>query len=394
MDTTSKAEAQLSEEPSSLTAGFKGYVKGRLISLDVFRGATIALMILVNNPGGESVYSFLQHADWNGWTLADLVFPFFLFIVGVAIPYSFTNRIARGDSKRKLLLQVVRRTAVLFALGLLLNAFPYFDLSTLRIMGVLQRIALCYFFASLAYIAFNGRRRVLMTVFLPLFFWALMTAVPVPGYGVGVLGKQGNLAAYIDNLIMGSGHLFSPVGGAWDPEGLLTTLPALATTMIGVLAGEYLRSDRSRLNKTVILLFFGVLLTAAGLVWDLWFPINKNLWTSSFVAFTGGIALTLLAACYAVDLRIHVKWTKPLIFLGMNAIIVYFLSEIVNLLIISANIPLGNGTGISLKTLIYQNYFASWAGLMNGSLIYAFVYLFLWVGIAAVMYRRRIFLRV
>jgi predicted acyltransferase len=394
MDTTSKVEAEASERPPSPATDFKGYLQGRLVSLDVFRGITIALMILVNNPGGEAVYGALQHADWNGWTLADLVFPFFLFIVGVAIPYSFTNRIARGDSKKKLLLQVVRRTVILFALGLIINAFPYFNPSTLRIMGVLQRIALCYFFSSIIFLAFNNRKQVSTTVFLPLFYWALMTLVPVPGYGTGVLGKEGNLAAYLDNLILGTGHLYGPLG-TWDPEGLLSTIPAVATTLIGVLAGKHLISGRSQLDKAANLLFFGSLLTTIGTFWDFWFPINKNLWTSSYVALSGGIALILLAACYyVISVKGHVRWTKPFIILGVNAIAVYFLSEIVNLTLFSANVPLSDGKGISLKTLIYQNYFESWAGPLNGSLIYAFAYLVLWVGIMAVFYKRRTFIKI
>lgn len=394
MDTTSEVEGQASEKPQILVTKFKGSLQGRLVSLDVFRGITIALMILVNNPGGEAVYGFLQHADWNGWTLADLVFPFFLFIVGVAIPYSFTNRIARGDSKKKLFLQVVRRTVILFALGLFLSAFPYFNLSTLRIMGVLQRIALCYFFSSAIFLAFNNRKQVSMAVFLPLFYWALMTLVPVPGYGAGVLGKDGNLAAYLDRLILGTGHLYGPTR-TWDPEGLLSTIPAIATTLIGVLAGEHLRSGRSQLDKAANLLFFGSLLTTIGVFWDFWFPINKNLWTGSYVAFTGGIALILLAAFYyVIGAKGHVTWTKPFIILGMNAILVYFLSEIVNLAVTSANVTLADGTSISLKTFVYQNYFASWAGPLNGSLIYAFSYLLLWVGIMAVLYKRCIFMKI
>jgi predicted acyltransferase len=383
-----------SEKLHAVTAEPKGYLQGRLVSLDVFRGMAIALMILVNNPGGEAVYGALQHADWNGWTLADLVFPFFLFIVGVAIPYSFANRIARGESRKRLFLQVVRRSVILFGLGLLINVFPYFDLSTLRIMGVLQRIALCYLFTSIVFLTFNTRRQALIAVVLPLFYWALMTLVPVPGYGAGVLGKEGNLAAYLDNLILGPGHLYGPQG-TWDPEGLLSTVPAIVTTLMGVLAGEHLRSARSQLDKAANLLFFGSLLTAVGVFWDFWFPINKNLWSSSYVAFTGGISLILLAACYyLIGLTRHVTWAKPLIFLGTNAITAYFLSEVVNLAIISVNVPLGDGTTISLRTLIYQNYFASWAGPLNGSLIYAFAYLLFWVGVMAVLYKRRVFIKI
>lgn len=386
--------SQLSDRLIKTAASFSSFSKGRLISLDVFRGITIALMILVNNPGGSVYYAPLQHADWNGWTLADLVFPFFLFIVGVAIPYALGNRIDRGETTKKLLLRVTRRTLILFALGLFLNGFPFFDFSTLRIMGVLQRIALCYFFASIIFLAFKTKKQAATIVFLSLFYWALMVLVPVPGYGPGVLEKEGNLAAWVDNIVLGRGHLWG-TSVTWDPEGLLSTMPAIATTLIGVLAGECLRSSRKPREKSTNLFLSGVLLIAVGTLWNLWFPINKSLWTSSYVAFTGGIGLILLATCYfIVDVKNHVKWTKPFVALGLNAIILYVLSEIVNLAFINATVSNADGTSIALKTAIYENLFASWAGQLNGSLFYAVAYLMLWLGVAAVLYRLRIFIKI
>ena len=388
----SKPRVQLSKKLHNVAVFSVSYLQGRLVSLDVFRGIAIALMILINNPGGSACYRALQHAEWNGWTLADLDFPLFLFIVGVAIPHSFAKRLTRGDNKKKLFLRVVRRSVILFAIGLLVNGFPYFDLPTLRVMGVLQRIALCYFFASVIFLSFKVKGQLILTVLLPLLYWIFLMLIPVPGYGAGVLEKEGNLAQYVDNHIL-RGHLY--LGGSWDPEGLLSTIPAIGTTLMGTLAGQFLRSNRSSLQKAVNLFFFGSLCIVIGGIWDLWFPINKNLWTSSYVAFTGGIALIFLAACYyLIDIKKYTVWTKPFVILGMNAIIIYVLSEIVNLAFIHTNVTLADGTSIALKTFIYENYFASWVGPLNGSLFYALAYLMLWLGITAILYKQRIFIKI
>jgi predicted acyltransferase len=369
------------------------FLKGRLTTLDVFRGITIALMILVNDPGGDAYYSFLQHATWNGLTFADIVFPFFIFIVGATIPFSFARRIDRGASKRKLFVIVVRRTLILFALGLLINLFPTFDLATFRIMGVLQRIALCYFFASVVFMYLKPKWQIILTVAIPIAYWMLMTLVPVPGYGAGVLTEDGNLAGYIDRLLLGR-HIYAYTG-TYDPEGLLSTLPAISTALIGALAGQYLKSSPTPKAKTVKLLLFGSVSIAIGLVWNFWFPINKNLWTSSYVFFTGGIALLILAVCfYTIDTRGYTSWTKPFTILGLNAILIYVLSEIVNLALIYAIIPLTENTSTSLKSLIYERLFSSWAGPLHGSFLYALTYLAFCWAVAAILYRKRIFVKI
>jgi predicted acyltransferase len=367
------------------------FTRARLTSLDVFRGITIALMILVNNPGGASYYSFLQHANWNGWTLADLVFPFFIFIVGAAVPFAFANKLDQGTSKKRLLARVARRTIILFALGLLINGFPTFNLATFRVMGVLQRIALCYLFASLVFLFLKPKWRIILTIAIPLAYWMLMTFVPVPGYGPGVLTENGSLAGYVDRLLL-NGHLYT---STWDPEGLLSTLPAVATALIGVLAGQHLMSNRKPKTKTANLLFFGSVSLTVGSLWDFSFPINKNLWTSSYVAFTGGIALILLATCFfIINAKGYTAWTKPFTILGLNAIFIYVLSEIGNLTLTYATIPLTENTSASLKSLVYDKLFASWAGPSQGSIIYALAYLgFCWA-IAAILYRKKIFLKV
>jgi predicted acyltransferase len=366
-------------------------MQGRLTSLDVFRGITIALMILVNNPGGAEYYIFLQHASWNGWTLADLVFPFFIFIVGASIPFAFMSKLDQGMSRRKLLMGVVRRTIILFSLGLFINGFPTFDPATFRIMGVLQRIALCYLFAALVFLFLKPKWRIYLTVAIPIAYWMLMTLMPVPGYGPGVLTENGNLAGYVDRLLL-NGHIYT---STYDPEGLLSTLPAVATALIGVLAGQHLKSNATPRTKTVNLLFFGSISLIIGSLWDFWFPINKNLWTSSYVAFTGGIALILLATCFfIIDAKGYTTWTKPFTMLGLNSIFIYVLSEIVNLILIYTSIPIAENISLPLKSLIFERLFASWAGPLHGSFIYALTYLaFCWT-VAAILYRKRIFVKV
>lgn len=366
-------------------------LRGRLTSLDVFRGVTIALMILVNNPGGTAYYSFLQHATWNGLTVADVVFPFFIFIVGAAIPFAFVSKLRQGTSRKELLGHIVRRTVILFALGLFVNGFPTFNLETFRIMGVLQRIALCYFFASIIFLFLKPRWRIILATVIPIAYWTLLTLIPVPGSGSGFLTENGNLAGYVDRLLL-NGHLYTQT---WDPEGLMSTIPAFATVLMGVLAGQHLQSNRTPQTKSKKLLFFGGLSLAIGSLWSFWFPINKNLWTSSYVAFAGGIAIILLAACfYLVDTKGYATVTRPFTVLGLNAIFVYVLSEIVNLALIYANIPLTQSTSTTLKSLIYERLFASWAGSLHGSFLYALAYLAFCWAIAAILYRKRIFLKV
>lgn len=366
-------------------------LEGRLISLDVFRGIAIAFMILLSNLGGDTNYAILLHADWNGLTLADIFFPFFLFTLGAAIPYSLGRRLQDGESKKKLVRRIARRTAILFALGIFINGFPYFNLSTLRIMGVLQRIALCYLAASAIYLTWNRKRQIIATILIMVLYWILMTVVPVPGYGPGILDKNGNLAAYIDRLLL-PGHLYA---GTWDPEGFLSTIPALATTMLGLLTAEHLKSNRNPKEKSTALFLFGVVLIGIGILWNLSFPINKNLWTGSFVALTGGMAIIILGICYyIIDVKKRTWWVKPFIIFGLNSIATYLLTEIVNLTLIYANVTLSDGRSLSLKFLIYESLFSRWAGPLNGSLFYGVALLLFWLGIMAMLYRQKVFIRI
>ena len=362
---------------------------GRLECLDAFRGLTIAGMILVNNPGSWShVYAPLLHAEWNGWTPTDLIFPFFLFIVGVSIPFSFGKRLARGDSRTMLLGHILKRSLILFGLGLVMAAFPRFDLLNVRIMGVLQRIGLVYLFAAPAYLYLGPRNRAVALGVVLLGYWALLTLVPVPGYGPGDLSPEGNLGAYLDRLILGD-HLWRD---RWDPEGLLSTLPAMGTTLLGVYAGEWIRGGGSRTRVVVGLVGAGVVGVCVGSAWGLAFPINKGLWTSSYVVFTAGAASLLLGGMFWVmEVKGRRAWAKPFVVYGMNAIAVFVASGLLARLIGIWGV---GGEGMTLKGWIYEALFASWAGPLNGSLAFALFYVLFWLGLMWLLYLRGVFIKI
>jgi predicted acyltransferase len=371
-----------------------GLARGRLTSLDAFRGATIAAMILVNNPGSWSyVYAPLRHAEWHGWTPTDLIFPFFLFIIGVAIPISFGRRRARGDTTGRLARHVVRRSLILFGLGAFMAAFPSFsDWGTFRIMGVLQRIGVVYLLASGAYLAFGRIGRGATIAVLLLGYWALMSLVPVPGYGAGDLSPEGNLAAYLDRLILSRAHLWG--GRPWDPEGLLSSLPAVATVLVGTFVGEWIVSDRGATEKVRGLLAASAVAVAIGLIWGVAFPINKNLWTSSYVVFTAGAAGLILAGFYwLIEMRGRRAWSRPFVFYGMNAISVFVGSGLLSRALIRTTVGAGDASS-SLYSWIYARAFVPWVGPMNGSLAFALAHVGFWLGVAWLLYRRRIFIKI
>jgi len=364
----------------------------RLVSLDAFRGATIAAMILVNDPGDWSaVYAPLHHARWHGWTPTDLIFPFFLFIVGVSMVLSFRSRRERGATRGALLKHVALRSAIIVFLGLFMTAFPFFRLGTLRYPGVLQRIGVCYLVAASAYLFLKRRGQVVTILALLFGYWALLMLVPVPGYGTGRLDAEGNLAAYIDRALM-LGHLWTP---RWDPEGLLSTLPAIATALVGALAGEWITSKRTPQIKAVGMLAAGAAGLGIGEIWHVWLPINKNLWTSSYVIFTAGFALVLLGLCYwVVDVKGWRGWTKPFVVYGTNAITVYFLSGLLAKMLDIWKVTLGDGRIVVVKTYVFQNWFAPFLSAKNASLAFALAYVVFWLALMWVLYRRRIFIKV
>src|ERR1051325_1011329 len=365
----------------------------RLISLDVFRGITIAGMVLVNNPGTWSaIYWPLEHAEWHGWTPTDLIFPFFLFIVGVAIPLAFGRRIDSGDSRRDLYLKIVKRTLIIFALGMFLAGFPYFPLATIRIPGVLQRIAVCYLFASLIFLNTKIKTQVVITILLLIVYWFLMTRLHAPGFAAGDLSKEGSLASFIDRTIFGP-HIWKQ-GKVYDPEGLLSTIPAIATTMFGVLTGQWLRSDKLPYEKIAGLFIAGAVCIIIGWCWNPFFPINKSLWTSSYVFFTGGLALQFLGLCYwLIDVRKYRRWAQPFVVFGVNAITLFLGTGVMGALMGLIKLPWGERT-ISLQGWIFNKLFLSWAAPINASLAYALCFILLWLGLMWILYARRIFIKV
>lgn len=367
---------------------------GRLLSLDVFRGLTIAGMVLVNNAGSwNAVYPPLAHAKWDGWTPTDLIFPFFVFIVGVAIPLAFEKRKQQGGNQRDLYLKIFRRTALIFGLGLLLNAFPYTleKLQHLRIPGVLQRIALCYFFASLIFLKSKVRTQVIVAAALLVVYWLAMKLIAAPGYAIGDLTMEGSLASWVDRTLL-PGHTYKPL---YDPEGLFSTIPAVSTALFGVLAGQWLMQRREGFEKVAGLFVVGAMCVVTGYAWDWTFPINKALWTSSYVMFTGGLALQLLALCYwTIDLKEHKRWAQPLVVFGVNALALYVFSSLMfkTLLVIPATKL--DGTPGTLRDWIYEHVFAIWLSPMKASLAFALCYVALWWLVMLVLYKRKIFIKV
>jgi len=348
-------------------------------------------MIVVNNPGTWArVYPPLLHADWHGWTPTDTIFPFFLFIVGVSMAFSFARRRSEGSSRATLSLHTLRRAAIIFGLGLALNllSFFLFHRAALRIPGVLQRIGICFLFAALIFLWLGTRGVVLSAAALLLLYWALMALVPVPGYGAGRLDLEGNLAAHVDRQVLGA-HTWKP---GWDPEGPLSTLPAIATTLLGVCAGVWQRDTR---RKATVLLAAGSLAAFLGHLWGLVFPINKNIWTSSYALFMSGLAAVGLALClWLVDVHRRRAWAAPLLWLGTNAIAVFVLSTLTTILLLAIKVAGAEDKPRSLYAAIYRTVFDRFIDPRLGSLLFALAHLALWLGVAGLLYRRRIFIRV
>jgi predicted acyltransferase len=423
----------------------------RLLSLDVFRGMTIAGMILVNHPGSwGKVWKPLGHAPWNGWTPTDLIFPFFLFIVGVAMTFSFDKRMAKGQSRLRLFEHVVRRAVILICLGLTMYALPdvrlaapyiiliialsflyadeppfgwgqtqgaqirkvlgwallaiaiayffvdfgHFDEKKLRVPGVLQRIGLVYFLASIIVLTCGLKGRIAWAAGLTLFYWVLIKLSPTSFEGVELPAERvaHSINEWIDIKLLGA-HLYSERP---DPEGLLSSLPAVATTLCGVLTGMWLLSSRDRWEKAAGLFFGGAVAMTFALVFiDPCFPINKKIWSSSYVIFMAGLSLQFLGFCYVlIDIKGYKKWSQPFMVFGTNAILVFFAAHLCSKMMGRIRWELADGSITSLKGWIYSNFFLSWMSEWNASLAYAIIYTSLWLLILIPLYRKKIFLKI
>lgn len=422
-------------------------IKERLTSLDVFRGFTIMMMTIVNNPGSwTSIYPPLEHAEWNGCTPTDLVFPFFIFIMGTAIPFAMPAKVFGPATFNKIMVRSLR----IFCLGLFLNFFSRITLFGLegialiigklvltfavayallvtfspkiktilafsvlgillflaysgiegyqdvRIPGVLQRIGIVYFFTSLLYLKANLRTQILVVASLLLIYWGLMTLVPVPGIGAANLEMGTNLSAYIDNLFL-KNHMWSQ-SITWDPEGILNTVPAIASGIMGMLIGQVLNQSLPKLEIVKKMSLIGLVLVILGLIWNIVFPINKSLWTSSYVLFTAGLAsLCLSLLYYIIEIADYKKWTKLFLIWGVNPMIVFFFSGIIPrvLTMIKVEHP-----EIPNEPLGFQSYFYNYGIVplfenpMNASLAYALVYALFWSFILWVLYKNKLIFKV
>jgi predicted acyltransferase len=373
----------------------------RLLSLDVFRGLTVAAMILVNNPGSWShIYGPLKHADWHGCTPTDLIFPFFLFIVGVSISYALGSK--KGNVKdSKLLITAAKRALILFGLGLFLNLFPkiFTDpleaLSTVRIPGVLQRIAVVFFITALIFIKTGRKTQLGIFIGILITYWALMTFVPVPGVGYANLEKETNLGAWLDRSILTEAHLWKSAK-TWDPEGILSTLPAVATGLFGLLVGTWLkRKDKEDSVKISWMFSIGTLAVILGLAWDLFFPINKALWTSSFVLYAGGLASIGLALCYwLIDVQGYKKGTTPFVVYGVNAITVFFLSGLIPRILGMIKVNMPDGTSVSSRVWMYETFYTPYFSPINASLAGAVTFILIWLLILWIMFKKNIIVKV
>jgi predicted acyltransferase len=391
----------------------------RLLSLDVFRGLTIAGMLLVNDPGTWSaIFPPLEHAEWHGWTPTDLIFPFFLFIVGITTHLSLSARRARGDDDSALVKQILRRGLIIWLLGFLMALFPFYQwgniealpnaslwdrivwrLDHVRILGVLARIGIVYILAGLLTFKTTLRQQIYIIAGLLFGYWFAMTLIPVPGENeIGALllhTKDRNLAAYLDRAILTTKHTWTG-SVSYDPEGILSTFPAIATAMLGVLAGRWLvLREKPLLERITGLFAAGSLGMVVGLMWNWSFPINKNLWTSSYVIFTAGMACVALATIMWIVDYANVKWwTKPFVVFGVNPIVAFVGSGVMARLIYTLWKVDYQGRSVSIQSAIYQAGYASWLPPRVASLAFALSFVLLWYGILLVLYRRNIILKV
>jgi len=368
----------------------------RIDSLDVFRGLAVIGMLFADFPGSwEHMIPPFQHADWNGLTQTDLVFPFFLFIVGFSITLSLDNLLARSIERKTIILKIFKRTFWIFFIGLTLNLLyttPLLSLGSLRVLGVLQRIALVYFAAALLHLNCSNRSLYIISISILAGYFLIMTRVPVPGYGLPDLslypnGITPNLAAYIDMKLLGR-HAWE-WSRPFDPEGILSTIPSLVTALTGVLAARWFKTRKTVEDRTISFFITGFILIAAAWLWQYIYPINKQIWSSTFVLMTSGLALSTFAFLYYfIDVKNHKNGIKPLQFFGTNAIAVFIATSISDGLLYL--IPVRD---ITLRDWLFQNLYASWLNPLLASHVYTLIFILFWMGAVYLLFRKGIYLK-
>jgi len=376
--------------------------KQRLLSLDFLRGLTVAAMILVNNPGSWGhIYAPLEHAEWNGCTPTDLVFPFFLWIVGVSIAFAMSSSKSDPSSHKKTIIKAVKRGLILYFLGFFLAIFgkllndPLHALQTVRLLGVLQRIGIVFIISSIIFLKASQKTIFKTLIVILAVYWALMTFVPVPGVGYPNLEKETNLAAWIDRGVLTEAHTWAQ-SKTWDPEGVLSTLPAIGTCLFGILVGVWMRrKDVDNPTKVAWLFSAGIASIVLGLLWDLQFPINKALWTSSYVLYAGGLAAVALAFCYwIIDVQGYKKFTTPFVVYGVNAITVFFLAGLMPRVLNLIQVTQSDGTKTGILVRFYETCYTPFFSPVNASLVWAITYVLGFYILLYFMYKKNIIIKV
>ena len=366
----------------------------RIIAIDILRGITIAGMLLVNNPGTwDHIYWPLEHADWNGYTPTDFVFPFFLFLVGMSIPFSLDPNKLQG---KKPYLKIISRSLKLIALGIFLGGFrihfPFFETwPKVRLPGVLQRIGIVYGIVSILYLNIDWKKLLATGIVCLLAYWAIMTLIPLPDGTKPTLARDSNLESVVDLKVFGT-HMWLP---DYDPEGLLSTIPAIATGIFGLLTGLFLKQEDRTINQKIQwLLIMGSIAVITGLIWNIVFPINKKIWTSSYVMFTGGWACLFLALITSITQKGNTGWAKPFIWLGMNSIAIYALNEFIASLMGQLQFNYGGNT-TSLHGFLYDEFVASWIhDPQLSSCIYGILVVLFYIAVAYWLYKKKLFFKI
>jgi predicted acyltransferase len=367
----------------------------RLLSLDFFRGITVAAMILVNNPGSWSnIFSPLRHSEWDGCTPTDFIFAFFLFIIGVSIVYAMDGKRKDVKNHPKLILAIFKRSFIILAIGAFLALSSNFDWSIVRIPGILPRIALVFCISGILYVKTATRTQIYVIIALLVGYYILMNYVDVPGYGHATLDPANNLGIWVDRFVFSENHLWQH-GKQTDPEGLLSTLPAVATVLIGLITGTRLKSLQSKnTDELAGLIIFGIIMILVAIIGNAYFPINKSLWTSTYVLYTAGFAILFLAILHwLIDIKGYMKFIAPFIAFGRNAITAYVIAGIVPVLLYKIEIP-DNGKSVSLWNYANLHFFMPYFSPNTASLIPAVLMLLLVFAPIWWMYKRKIVIKI